>query len=231
MTKDKKQQLSEAIQHNVLTLQWAPGQDLDESSLSLQFGLSRTPLREVFRDLAGQGFLSQKQHRNTRVAELSHQTLREFFQAAPMIYSAVMRLAAENRTTAQVEQLEAIQNDFEQALASADGQARSLANHRFHKQTALMANNRYLLPSFERLLIDHTRIGQTFFRAAGPDQPMTEASDHHRQMIAAISAGDVARAGDLAIEHWNLSRAQFAQFVMPQSLDVNLGQWIQGEPS
>ena len=102
MTKDKKQQLSEAIQHNVLTLQWAPGQDLDESSLSLQFGLSRTPLREVFRDLAGQGFLSQKQHRNTRVAELSHQTLREFFQAAPMIYSAIMRLAAENRTIAQV---------------------------------------------------------------------------------------------------------------------------------
>ena len=56
MIKDKKQQLSEAIQHNVLTLQWAPGQDLDESSLSLQFGLSRTPLRRCFAIWQGRAF-------------------------------------------------------------------------------------------------------------------------------------------------------------------------------
>ena len=35
----------------------APGSMLDESALSEEFGLSRTPLREVYQSMAGEGYL------------------------------------------------------------------------------------------------------------------------------------------------------------------------------
>ncbi|NEO86898.1 MAG: GntR family transcriptional regulator, partial [Spirulina sp. SIO3F2] len=37
----------------ILTTTLAPGSDLDEVQLANEFGLSRTPLREVLRELAG----------------------------------------------------------------------------------------------------------------------------------------------------------------------------------
>lgn len=91
--KDRKTALSEHLKQVVLTCELAPGQDLDEVALCEQFELSRTPVREVFRELDGEGFLDLREGRGVRVAELSHTTLRDFFLAAPMVYGAVLRLA------------------------------------------------------------------------------------------------------------------------------------------
>ena len=223
MSQTAKQQLSDHVRFSVLSMHWAPGQDLDESTLSVQFGVSRTPLREVFRDLAAQGFLELRAHRTARVAELGHQTLREFFQAAPMIYAAISRLAAENRHADQLAQLSECQQRFQLALAGSDPIARALANHDFHRQIAVMANNRYLLPSFDRLAIDHTRIGKTFYRADADRESPQIACQQHDDMIQAITAQQGERAGQLAIDHWNLSKHQFAQFVMPEGLSDSLG--------
>ncbi len=221
MSKSKpKAHLRDYICHQVLSVAWPPGHSLDEAALSEQFGVSRTPLREVCRDLAGQGYLLVQPNRNTRVADLSHETLREFFQTAPMVYSAVLNLAAQNRTDAQLARLIAIQADFVAALGAGDGVARALANHAFHKQTAVMANNRYLQPSFERLLIDHTRIAHHFYQADAGDMDTDTACNQHQWMIDAIAARDGARAGQLALDHWALSRDRFAQFVMPPALDA-----------
>ena len=73
----------------------------------LNLEVSRTPLREVFRDLAGEGYLTLRAGRGVRVTELSHTTLRSFFQSAPMIYGAILQLAALNARPHQIDQLKA----------------------------------------------------------------------------------------------------------------------------
>ena len=81
--KSPKEALAEHLKMSVLTLRLRPGEDLDEAQLSQAFGLSRTPLREVFRQLAGEGYLDLRTHRGARVSEMSHTTLRDFFLVAP----------------------------------------------------------------------------------------------------------------------------------------------------
>ncbi|MDA7426218.1 GntR family transcriptional regulator [Thalassococcus lentus] len=213
------------LRTSILTLRLAPGEDLDETALTDVFGLSRTPLREVFRELAGEGYLEIRSGRGARVAEMSHTTLREFFLAAPMIYGAVLRLAADNALPRQIEQLRTSQTVFKQALRSGSSAERALANTRFHEITGEMAHNVYLLPSFRRLLIDHARIGMTFYEPQNNQMAdnLTAASDQHDAIITAIAEGDAHVAGALADEHWQLSRDQIEMFVMPTSLDVPLG--------
>ena len=65
----------------------------------------------------------------------------------------------------------------------------------------------------------------TFYRpqSAVMAENVSEASAQHDAIIAAIEAGDEAAAGQLAIDHWNLSRDQIELFVMPSGLDVPLG--------
>jgi DNA-binding GntR family transcriptional regulator len=223
--RSRKSELAEHLKVSILTLRLQPGADLDEAHLSEAFGLSRTPLREVFRQLAGEGYLDQRANRSTRVSEMSHTTLRDFFLAAPMVYGAILRLAARNALPDQIEALKDAQRSFCSALQSGSTEDRALANNRFHDVTGQMSGNVYLLPSFNRLLIDHARIGMTFYRPrnTGLTENLTEASRQHDAIIAAIEAGDEAAAAQLAEDHWNLSRDQIELFVMPDALDVPMG--------
>ena len=190
-------------------------------------------MREVFRDLDGLGFLDLRENRGPRVAELSHTKLRDFFLAAPMIYGAVLRLAARNATTPQIAALKLAQEAFRTALREGNSVERTLANNRFHEITGEMAGNTYLLPSFQRLLIDHGRIGMTFFRPQTNDMAsnLSEASAQHDEIIAAIEVGDETRAAQLAEDHWNLSRHQIELFVMPTALDVPMGSFSRSSPA
>jgi len=63
---NKKQACQEALIHRILTLDIQPGSTLDETLLSEEYGLSRTPLREVFQKLAGDGYLAQNENRGTK---------------------------------------------------------------------------------------------------------------------------------------------------------------------
>lgn len=222
--KPRKVELADHLRRAILTTELPPGADLDEAALCDQFELSRTPLREVFRELAGEGFVDLREMRSARVAELSHTTLRDFFLAAPMIYGAILRLAALNATDIQVASLRKAQEAFRETLQGQDVAARALANNRFHEVTGQMAANRYLLPSFQRLLIDHARISMTFYRPRNSEmaENLTQAADQHDAIIKAIAKGNANKAEKLAVDHWNLSRNRIELYVMPEALDLTL---------
>ena len=228
-----KDALYDHLKRSILTLGLRPGADLDEASLSDEFGLSRTPLREVLRRLAGEGYVTLRENRGARVSDMSHTTLREFFLAAPMIYGAILRLAAQNARTDQIEQLKEAQDAFRATLRRGRGEDRALANNRFHEVTGEMAANTYLLPSFRRLLIDHARISMTFYAPRDDEmaQNVSTAAGHHDEIIAAIEMRDEDAAGRLATLHWNLSRDRIEIFVMPTGLDIPLGSPARNTPA
>ena len=212
------------LEHRILTTELQPGSDLDEASLAAQYGISRTPLREVLQRLAGAGYVQTAEHRGAKVASMDIQTMRTFFQTAPMIYANIARLAAENRTTAQLDALKASQRSFAKATADNHAGAAALANHTLHAEIGRMAQNSYLVASLKRLLIDHTRLSQTFYRPQSPSEKVRilKAVDQHDAMIAAIEARESALVIDLTLQHWDLSRDQMERFVRPDPLPVDV---------
>lgn len=73
-----KTALYEDLKRLILTMELDPDELLDEASLTAQYGLSRTPVREVFQRLAGEGYLEIVEKRGVRVIPMSHATLRNF---------------------------------------------------------------------------------------------------------------------------------------------------------
>ncbi|MCT4654440.1 MAG: GntR family transcriptional regulator [Cohaesibacter sp.] len=225
-SKTGKQELYEHIKRSVLTLDLKPGSDLDEVVLSQQYGISRTPLRDVFRQLAGEGYLEIRNNKGACVAPMSHQTLRDFFLVAPMIYAAIGRLAANNATAAQIESLKEAQQGFRKAKDEKHPDDLVYCNDRFHAIMGEMANNVYLMPSLRRLLIDHARIGQTFYRPKdkGMFERLETAADQHDEFIALIEKGDEDGVAALVEKHWALSRNHIEMFITPQSLPLEFNQ-------
>jgi DNA-binding GntR family transcriptional regulator len=224
-SESRKKHLYNDLKRRILTLELAPGSDMDEVALSGEYEVSRTPLRDVFRTLAGEGFLEIRNNRGARVSSMDQKTLRDFFLVAPMVYAAVSRLAALNGSDIQVDELERIQGCFVRAVNDDDVEAMVYHNDRFHSLVGEMADNLFLLPSLRRLLIDHARIAQTFYRPANREMraSLDKAVRHHDRMIDAFRRRDEESAERLAIEHWELSRGQIEDFVTPESMDVPLG--------
>jgi len=224
-TKSNKAICLEDLRRRILTQELEPGRYLDETLLSDAYRISRPPLREVLRQLAGEGYAVLHENRGAQVAPMTHKTLRNFFVAAPMIYAAVSRLAAENATPAQIMRLKDTQLLFRAAIRDGDTAERALMNDRFHAIIGEMADNEYLLPSLRRLLIDHTRISMTFYTPRNPSlaEQRAVAADQHDRFIALIEAGDADAAGELAIAHWELSRSEIESFVTPAGMQIPLG--------
>lgn len=215
--------LYEDLKRHILTMELDPDELLDEAALTAQYGLSRTPVREVFQRLAGEGYLEIVEKRGVRVILMSHSTLRNFFLVAPMIYAATGRLAVQHYKPAQLKALKETQKRFRKAVQTRDAEALALENNRFHEIMGEMAANPYLQPSLGRLLIDHCRIGHTFFRPQNEDMErrLQLAADHHDAFIAAIEARDEQAVVDLVFEHWELSRENMEIFIAPQGLKAD----------
>ena len=221
---NKKDKLYADLKRKILTLELSPGSDMDEVALSKQYEISRTPLRDVLRTLAGEGYLEIRNNRGAKVSSMNQKSLRAFFQVAPMIYAAVSRLAAQNGSEKQIKELESIQGRFMEAVRSRNVDDKVFFNDQFHFAIGQMADNEFLMPSLRRLLIDHARIAQTFYRPANEQmqRDLETAAHHHDQMIQAFWGRDEESAADLAIRHWELSRRQIEAFITPESLDISL---------
>jgi DNA-binding GntR family transcriptional regulator len=215
-----KQAIYDDIKKQILTLQLEPGSALDEASLCARYAISRTPLREILRGLAGEGCVEIVNNRGAYVSSMDHKVLRDFFLTAPMLYSAIGRLAAQHAKPAQIQEIREFQEKFRTAVAIKSSADMVYWNQCFHALMGEMADNPYLKPSYERLLIDHARISQTFYRPRDQEMQarMFSALEQHDEMIEAIEAGDSQRVVDLIVEHWELSRDLIEYFVKPDPL-------------
>lgn len=221
---DRKAVLGDALRRRILTMQIAPGAVLDEVALSEEFGLSRPPVRELMRQMAGEGYIELEANRPARVTSMTYNAVRDFFLVAPMIYVATTKLAAEVASKADVEGLKAIQRRFRQAAIDGDVDGRIFSNNEFHLEIGRIARNGYLMPSLTRLLIDHGRIGRTFFRNDPAVQEQLDvAADQHDAIIDAIARHDPEEGARLVRAHLELSRRNMAAYAAPEGMEMPAG--------
>lgn len=229
---DKKSSCLETLQSRILTLDLAPGTVLDELELASEFGISRTPLREILQRLAGAGYVTLERNRGAVVSSMTLEVMRDFFQTAPMVYAAMARLAAEKAAPEQVAALHAVQDRFREAVRQENPGEMALFNHRFHELIGEIADNPYLMPSLRRLLIDHARMSQTFYRPRfdGEADRIEAACAQHDALIEAIERHEPARAVEVTLDHWSLSRNRIELYVRPDPLPVDISE-LEGKHS
>lgn len=220
MKHSRKDVAFSALKERVLTLDLPPGSALDEIALSAEYELSRTPMREVFQRLAGEGYVTLENNRGASVSSMDLATMRGFFQTAPMVYASVARLATELATSTQISALKKIQTQFSRAVKNNAVTDMAMHNHRFHEQMGVMAASPYLAPSLGRLLIDHTRMAQRFYRVNhdASNSRIELASEQHDAMIEAIGNRQSAVTVELTLAHWELSRGEMDKYVLPDPL-------------
>jgi len=202
------EQVAERLRARIYTHELAPGGWIDEQALALEYGISRTPLREALKVLAAEGLVVLKPRRGCYVTQLSEQDIDEVFPVMAMLEGRVAEEAARRATSADFSRLTAIHADLEKHAAANNADRFFEANQRFHTALQEIAGNRYLAQLIDdaRKVIKLTR--RDSLRLEGRlKQSLTE----HRCILEALRLKDPALAGQRMHEHLLSGRAALAK--------------------
>jgi DNA-binding GntR family transcriptional regulator len=179
----------------ILDLELKPGTLLDETLVSRQFNVSRSPVREALIRLSAEGLVQTLRNRTSIVAQFDVGALPAYFDAIQLLYRVSARLAAANATPPQIERLRQIVRDHEDALHRGDMKSMIRLNHEFHTAIAVMSDNPFITGWMRGLLDQGQRILRLYAHNLGDHVPDTVLKPH-RDIVKAIAAGDCEGAED-----------------------------------
>jgi DNA-binding GntR family transcriptional regulator len=192
-----------------------PGAKLNERELCEQLGVSRTPLREAFRMLAGDGLLVQLPNRGAQVVALSREDARHAFEMMGALEGFAGELAVARVTEDDIAGLRIMQAEMETAHARDDLPTYYRINRAIHDAINAVAGNPVLTQTYRTL---NARLHALRFRSNFNRAKWDQAVAEHRSMIEALAARDGAALRDLLVRH--LRAKQQAVLETMKSQDV-----------
>ncbi len=185
--------VADLIREKIFSHELTPGSWIDEKSLTTQFGISRTPLREAIKVLASEGLITMKIRRGAYVTEVDMNEIAQIFQVIALLEGNACKVVAITATDQQLELLDGIHLRLERAAADRDVDRFFELNQEFHDKIQEISGNRWM----RKVITDLRQILKLQRRNSLTKLGRLEQSlQEHRQILSAL----IARKGDLAQE-------------------------------
>ncbi len=192
-----RDEVSEVLRDRLVRGLLVPGARINETSLSRELGVSRTPLRESLLQMEKEGLVVTEPARGFLAAPLSASEVLEVYPVVGALEGLALRLCA----APDVAVLQAA-TEMVEALSRAEDaeQARQLDN-RFHGLLVDGCPNRRLLSMCDML----KRVTQRYWMLFLADpRPLNSSVVEHHAILQALAGGDLDRAAQRLEEHWRL---------------------------
>lgn len=189
----------------IATAQLSPGERLDETKLSILFGVSRTPIREALNRLTAQGILVSGDKRGLFVAEYTREELAHIFEAMHEIEIACARIVSQRLNLLTRSEIEVAQANCLKAAESGDIATYLSANEKFHETIYKATGNPYM-----------AEMASEFRRRTGPfrakkfqsKKDLLLSAQSHQELIADIFSQNSEKASAGMRHHMQESLVQ-----------------------
>ncbi|MFF0447755.1 GntR family transcriptional regulator [Streptomyces sp. NPDC004609] len=183
----------DAIRHAVLTGRLRPGQALVETELAAHFGVSKTPVREALKTLAGTGLVVMSQYKGVTVRTVDAAMAREVYDVRLLLEPEALR-----RTVARAAGLDPAQEALAEAEDASDGARLRLANRRFHGALYAACGNPLLVRMLDDVR-DQAALVAAVTGSTGASREREAAE--HREILRLARSGDGQAAADALHGH------------------------------
>ena len=198
-----KANIAERVIESILTRQIRPGERLGEQELADLFGVSRTVVREALIKLQARGFVEVRSRTGWYVVEPSFDEARETYAARRVIEPGMLRDAG-TPLQSVIRRLRKHVAEERKAIASCDAGTRSVMLADFHVCLAECLGNRLLTAMMVDLSARTTLVSALY--QSTTDAQVSNAD--HADIVAALAAGDTARAEKLMRDHIDVLSAR-----------------------
>ena len=190
--------VADRLREQIFSRRLEPGSWIDEQRLAVEYGISRTPLREALKVLAVEGLVTMKLRRGAYVTETSVDDVRQVYHLLALLESdaaAQVALHASPDERAELTRLH-------EALERQAGQREDFfaTNERIHMRLLRIAGNRWA----EQMVLDLRKVMKlNRHHSLFKQGRIAESLAEHRALMQAIADGDGERARALMRAHFD----------------------------
>jgi DNA-binding GntR family transcriptional regulator len=192
------EEVAERLRNSIFSHEFAPGDWVDEQALAIQYGISRTPMREAIKVLASEGLITMKMRRGAYVTEVSKSDLSQIFTVLALLEGQACREVAKIATEKELEDLDTLHLKLERSAADRDLDLFFAINQQFHDKIQEICAN----PWMQRVILDLRKVLKLQRRDSLSKRGRLESSlIEHRKILSALLARDADLAEKLMKEH------------------------------
>jgi DNA-binding GntR family transcriptional regulator len=191
------EQVTKALTDAILQGVFKGGDQLIESELQKQFGISRSPIRETFRILEKHGLVVVSPRKGTFVKKVTQTDVEQHFPIRACLEGLAAALAATRLSPQDIQTMTEALSEMESATAQQDHHTYRQHHVRFHETFIHASGNDALVD-----LLKHLRQHEVWFRLTY----FYVGSRHdsiriHKAILDALVAGNGKQAQDLVKDH------------------------------
>ena len=186
------------LREDILSGKYEENEELKEVAIGEELGVSRTPVREAFRQLELEGLIQIIPNKGAYVTGITEKDVKDIYMIRSLLEGLCARWATEHITREQMEEME--ENIYLSKFHAQKGHLDQLAelDNRFHDIMYEACNSKILehqLKDFHQyvLLVRRKTLAS---KNRGP-----KSNEEHEEILQAIKAGDGERAEQLANRH------------------------------
>lgn len=186
------------IREDILSGKYKEHEELKEVAIGEELGVSRTPVREAFRQLELEGLIQIIPNKGAYVTGITAKDVRDIYMIRSLLEGLCASWATENITEEQMEEME--ENVYLAEFHAAKGHLEQIAelDSRFHEILYEACDSKML----EHLLKDfHQYVARIRRRTLATTSRGNASNEEHKQIMEAIKEKNEKKAQELAHVH------------------------------
>ncbi len=190
--------VADRLRAQIFARELEPGTWIDEQKLSVEYGISRTPLREALKVLAVEGLVTMKLRRGAYVTEMSRDDVAQVYHLLGLLESDAAAAVAARASDTQREELAALHALLEKQVRQRD--AFFATNEKFHYALLRIAGNRWA----EQMVRDLRKVMKlNRHHSLFKQGRLAESLAEHRELMDAIERRDTRAARSRMQKHFS----------------------------
>lgn len=196
--KSLRGQVFDKIRSDILNGKYKRGEELVESSIGKELGISRTPVREAIRQLELEGLVQLVPNKGAFVTGISEKDVRDIYLIRARLEGLAARMAAKNITPELLDAMEETVVLSEYHAKKEHYEQVCEMDSKFHKLLYKASGSRIL----EHTLTDfHQYVQRVRMASIMKKRRMEKSNDEHDAILTAIREHDEKKAELVATRH------------------------------
>ncbi|MBI5886187.1 MAG: GntR family transcriptional regulator [Deltaproteobacteria bacterium] len=183
-----RERIADFIKDSIVSGNLKPGERVPEQEIAENFGISRTPIREAFRQLESEGFITVTPRKGAVVSPITDKDVSEFYEIKSLLEGHAAKTACPKLTVKDIKRLESLNEQMGRAAAKDDVKTFFKLDAEFHDTFLAACGNDKLQTFLNHLVRQFERFRITALALPGR---MKDSLLQHAEIIEAFRKNDV----------------------------------------
>ncbi|HUG83227.1 MAG TPA: GntR family transcriptional regulator [Euzebya sp.] len=201
------------LRERICLLDIAPGAHLTETTLAVEYGVSRTPIRQVLDRLQHERLVVQRPGSGTSVAIIDSKEIRDVWAVRLKVAELIGDFVRLPAPPVVIERLQAIRAELDGVRASRDLRALGQLYNRYHEVVLAVVSNETLRRIHDQLYHQTARVWLQFLPEMDLDHEIDVMAEEVEDTSAAMEDASGRRLAEIRSKHMRMLLDRFNEHV------------------